>query len=183
MGNSRWFFTLSGTILLVGAIAIGGRGINFGIDFVSGTQITVSLKHKATVPKVVSAIESLHLTTGTGSAKQSIGPPIVQQVSNTNASKRVANTFQISTKTLDANQVGSALDPSASPGTVAYVLDKDFGLRQGEPQLHVGRGELRQDGREQCGDRDHRVAAGDQRVYRVALPVEVRGAGADRVDA
>jgi SecD/SecF fusion protein len=131
MGNSRWFFTLSGTILLVGAIAIGARGINFGIDFVSGTQITVSLKHKATVPKVISAIESLNLTTGTGSAKQSIGPPTVQQVSNTNASKRVANTFQISTKTLDANQVGSALDPSASPGTVAYVLDKDFGLRQG----------------------------------------------------
>ena len=34
MGNSRWFFTLSGTILLIGAIAIGGRGLNFGIDFV-----------------------------------------------------------------------------------------------------------------------------------------------------
>ncbi len=131
MGKSRWFFTLSGTILLVGAIAIGARGINFGIDFVSGTQITVSLKHQTTVPKVISAIESLNLTTGTGSAKQSIGPPTVQQVANTNASKRVANTFQISTKTLDANEVGSALDPSASPGTVAYILDKRFGLRAG----------------------------------------------------
>src|SRR4029077_14210139 len=36
MGNSRWFFTLSGTILLVGALAIGGRGLNFGIDFEIG---------------------------------------------------------------------------------------------------------------------------------------------------
>ena len=36
MGASKWFFSLSGTILLVGALAIGGRGLNFGIDFKSG---------------------------------------------------------------------------------------------------------------------------------------------------
>src|SRR6202042_1595896 len=30
MGRSRWLFTLSGTILLIGAIAIGARGVNFG---------------------------------------------------------------------------------------------------------------------------------------------------------
>src|SRR5207248_9433040 len=39
MGASRWFFSLSGTILLVGALAIGGKGLNFGIDFRSGTRI------------------------------------------------------------------------------------------------------------------------------------------------
>jgi SecD/SecF fusion protein len=39
MGASRWFFSLSGTILLIGALAIGGKGINFGIDFKSGTRI------------------------------------------------------------------------------------------------------------------------------------------------
>ena len=39
MGASRWFFSLSGTILLIGALAIGGKGINFGIDFTSGTRI------------------------------------------------------------------------------------------------------------------------------------------------
>src|SRR5207248_7526266 len=31
MGSSRWFFSLSGCILLVGALAIGGKGLNFGI--------------------------------------------------------------------------------------------------------------------------------------------------------
>jgi SecD/SecF fusion protein len=39
MGASRWFFSLSGTILLIGALAIGGRGLNLGIDFKSGTRI------------------------------------------------------------------------------------------------------------------------------------------------
>jgi SecD/SecF fusion protein len=39
MGASRWFFSLSGCILLIGALAVGGKGLNFGIDFKSGTRI------------------------------------------------------------------------------------------------------------------------------------------------
>ena len=37
MGASKWFFSMSGVILLVGALAIAGKGLNFGIDFESGT--------------------------------------------------------------------------------------------------------------------------------------------------
>ena len=33
-----------GVILLIGALAIGGRGLNLGIDFTSGTRITVGLE-------------------------------------------------------------------------------------------------------------------------------------------
>ena len=44
MGASRWFFSLSGTILLVGALAIGGKGLNFGIDFKSGTRIQTGVR-------------------------------------------------------------------------------------------------------------------------------------------
>src|SRR3954468_2504468 len=40
MGYSKFFFSFSGTILVVGALAIAGKGINFGIDFESGTGIT-----------------------------------------------------------------------------------------------------------------------------------------------
>src|SRR5215216_6230848 len=40
MGASRWFFSMSGLILLVCALAIGSKGLNFGIDFESGTRIT-----------------------------------------------------------------------------------------------------------------------------------------------
>jgi len=41
-GASKWFFSMSGVILLIGALAIGERGLNFGIDFVSGTRAKVA---------------------------------------------------------------------------------------------------------------------------------------------
>ncbi len=44
MGASRWFFSISGVILLVGAIALSTKQLNFGIDFESGTRITVALE-------------------------------------------------------------------------------------------------------------------------------------------
>ena len=43
MGASRWFFTVSGLILVIGALALSGKGLNFGIDFESGTRITAAL--------------------------------------------------------------------------------------------------------------------------------------------
>src|ERR1700727_1637210 len=49
MGASRWVFSMSGVILLVGALAIGGRGLNLGIDFTGGTQISAGLVKPATV--------------------------------------------------------------------------------------------------------------------------------------
>ncbi len=59
MGASRYFFTLSGVILLIGAFAIGGRGLNLGIDFTSGTQISVGLQHKADVAQIKSVMASI----------------------------------------------------------------------------------------------------------------------------
>jgi len=47
MGASKWFFSLSGTILLVGALAVGGHGLKFGIDFESGTRIKTALVRPA----------------------------------------------------------------------------------------------------------------------------------------
>jgi SecD/SecF fusion protein len=59
MGNSRWFFSLSGAILVVGALAIAGLGINFGIDFESGTRITAPLQKAASVDQVRSTLRPL----------------------------------------------------------------------------------------------------------------------------
>ncbi len=56
MGWSRWFFSMSGVILLVCALAIGGKGLNFGIDFESGTRIVASLEQAATVDQVRDAV-------------------------------------------------------------------------------------------------------------------------------
>jgi SecD/SecF fusion protein len=43
MGASRWFFSVSGVILLIGAGALATKQLNFGIDFESGTRMTVPL--------------------------------------------------------------------------------------------------------------------------------------------
>ena len=120
MGKSKWFFSLSGTILLIGAIAIGARGVNFGIDFVSGTQIQATLAHPASVNDVTKAIESLHLK----SAGASIGQPVVQQVSSTGKSKTRTYDFQIATKTLNVQEIGGP----GQPRSVLGLLDQRYGL-------------------------------------------------------
>ena len=56
MGASRWFFSLSGVILLIGALAIGGKGLNLGIDFTSGTRITASLVKPANEQQISSVV-------------------------------------------------------------------------------------------------------------------------------
>src|SRR5215208_5144618 len=52
MGASKWFFSASGTIMLIGAFAIAGNGLNFGIDFDGGTRITAPLAKAASVDDV-----------------------------------------------------------------------------------------------------------------------------------
>ncbi len=86
MGASRWFFSLSGTILAVGALAIGGSGLNFGIDFKSGTRIQTAFVKPVSENQVATAMA----TAGYGNAQ-------VQKFVN----KSIGGTgYQISTKTL-----------------------------------------------------------------------------------
>jgi SecD/SecF fusion protein len=59
MGSSRYFFSMSGVILLIGALAIGGRGLNLGIDFTSGTQISFGLERPATVNQIKTLVEGV----------------------------------------------------------------------------------------------------------------------------
>jgi SecD/SecF fusion protein len=129
MGRSRWFFTLSGTILAVGAIAIGANGVNFGIDFVGGTQIQTTFVKPASIAAVDKVLASLHAP----ALAKALAHPVVQQISAkslggaTNGVK-VANTFQISVKTLSPQQLGSAF----SPGTVEGALAHAFGIRHND---------------------------------------------------
>jgi len=59
MGAGRYFFTMSGVILLVGSIAIGTKGLNLGIDFTSGTQISASLNRSANVSQIKSMVNGV----------------------------------------------------------------------------------------------------------------------------
>ena len=108
MGASRWFFSLSGTILLVGALAIGGNGLNFGIDFKSGTRIQTAFSQ----PVSESQIQSVMKSAGYGNAE-------IQKFNN----KSIGGAgYQISTKTLKPNKVQSikaALDAKFGNGATA----------------------------------------------------------------
>ncbi len=69
MGASKYFFSLSGVILLIGALAIGGRGLNLGIDFTSGARIDVALNHPATASSIRSVVSG-----------EGVSDPVVQEV-------------------------------------------------------------------------------------------------------
>jgi SecD/SecF fusion protein len=83
---------MSGVILLIGALAIGGRGLNLGIDFTSGTRISVGLEQPATQKQV----SSIMIAAGAKNAT-------VQKISGDSALG--ANGFQISSKTLQPARV------------------------------------------------------------------------------
>jgi SecD/SecF fusion protein len=94
MGASKWFFSLSGTILLIGALAIGGKGLNLGIDFKSGTRIETGLVRAATENQIRTTLRNA-----------GFGDVEVQKVSNKSIG---ANGFQISTKNLKQEEVVKA---------------------------------------------------------------------------
>jgi SecD/SecF fusion protein len=99
MGASRYFFSMSGLILLIGALAIGSKGLNLGIDFTSGTRISTGLVKPASEAQVRSVVSAA------GAAN-----PQVQKVSGDKSLG--ANAFQISAKQLQPTavaQVRSAL--------------------------------------------------------------------------
>jgi SecD/SecF fusion protein len=111
MGSSRWFFSLSGCILAVGALAIGGRGINFGIDFKSGTRIETAFAG----PVSESQLQSAMAAQGHGNAE-------IQKISSSSVG---GQGYQISLEKLrpdEVQKVKSALDEKfghgpQSPGT------------------------------------------------------------------
>jgi SecD/SecF fusion protein len=102
MGASKWFFSMSGLILLVGALSIGGKGLNFGIDFKSGTRIQSTFAKNASEDGVRSVLAPL----GYGDAK-------VQRVNGSGA----RTSFQITAK-IPPNRVD----------TVKNALDARFGV-------------------------------------------------------
>jgi SecD/SecF fusion protein len=57
MGASRWFFSVSGVILIVGGLALATKQLNFGIDFESGTRIKVALEQSTDEEAVRDALD------------------------------------------------------------------------------------------------------------------------------
>jgi len=115
MGKSRWFFAMSGVILLIGAIALSTKELNFGIDFESGTRVTASLERDVTVEGVRDTIAPI----GLDSAK-------IQEVENPDLGDHVVQ--------ISASELG--------PGGVQRLeqtLDDEYGVvREGFSSESVG---------------------------------------------
>ena len=107
MGKSKWFFSMSGVILLVGALAIAGKGLNFGIDFESGTRIKTPIEQAANTEDVRDALPS------------DLQDAEIQEVEEPELGETV---FQISTETLEPAEVAR----------VRTALDEEFGVRQAD---------------------------------------------------
>ncbi len=94
MGASRWFFSVSGVILLIGGFALATKQLNFGIDFESGTRITAALQQPTDEEEVRDALEAA-----------GINGEEIQQVSDPNFGD---NVFQIQSHELEPAEVREA---------------------------------------------------------------------------
>ena len=71
-GASRWFFSVSGIILTIGAISLAVKQLNLGIDFTSGARVTASFQKPATVDQVRSTLESAKIGNASSAEIQSV---------------------------------------------------------------------------------------------------------------
>jgi SecD/SecF fusion protein len=94
MGASRWFFTISGVILLIGALALATKQLNFGIDFESGTRITAALEKPTDEEGVRETLDGVGLS---GEEIQQVSDPVLGD-----------NVFQIQSNQLEPGEVKGA---------------------------------------------------------------------------
>jgi SecD/SecF fusion protein len=104
IGASRWFFSVSGLILLIGTFALATQQFNLGIDFESGTRIEVALDKKTDEEGVRESLENA----GISGAE-------IQRESNPGLG---SNVFLIQSSTLDPSEINQ----------VQKELGKEFGV-------------------------------------------------------
>ncbi len=105
MGASRWFFSISGVILLIGAFALATKQLNFGIDFESGTRITAALEKPTDEEGVRETLEAAGVS---GEEVQQVSDPVLGD-----------NVFQIQSHQLEPGEVKGAEEALASEYGIA----------------------------------------------------------------
>ena len=109
-GASRWFFSISGAILAIGAISFATLQLNLGIDFESGTRIRAALGQPAEVEDVRSTLADAGVSGADNAAIQEIDEPEFGE-----------NVFQIE------GEFGTE-----QGGTVQSALEDQYGLEGGD---------------------------------------------------
>jgi SecD/SecF fusion protein len=88
MRRRYWWFAFSGVVILIGVVSLGIRGLNFGIDFKGGTQISF----QTTKPETIATVRDQFAKIGRG------GEAVIQ-----GRGKQIAGAyenFQVRTKAL-----------------------------------------------------------------------------------
>jgi SecD/SecF fusion protein len=109
-GASKWFFSISGVILLISAISFATTQLNFGIDFESGTRIKAALVEPASVDEVRDALREAGVPEPDAAKIQEVTEEAFPE----------GNVYQIQGK-IPPDEVGAVQDQ----------LDSDFGLQAG----------------------------------------------------
>ncbi|MGE0068328.1 MAG: protein translocase subunit SecF, partial [Solirubrobacterales bacterium] len=106
MGASRWFFSISGVILIIGGFALATKQLNFGIDFESGTRVKVALVLATDEEGVREALDTVGIS---GEEIQQVSDPVLGD-----------NVFQIQTNELGPGEVKE----------VERVLEDEYGVAE-----------------------------------------------------
>lgn len=94
IGASRWFFSISGVILLIGGLALATKQLNLGIDFESGTRIKVALEQPTDEEAVRESLDQIGIA---GEEVQQVSDPVLGE-----------NVFQIQASELEPDTVKDA---------------------------------------------------------------------------
>ncbi len=106
MGASRWFFSISGVILLIGALSLASNQLNFGIDFESGTRIKVALVEPTDEEGVRDTLDAAGVA---GEEIQQVSDPVLGD-----------NVFQIQARELQPDTVKEA----------QQALEEEYGVAE-----------------------------------------------------
>ncbi len=79
-GLSKYFFSVSGIILLVGALSFATLGLTLGLDFESGSRITAGLEQDASVEDVRTTLEGAGIPDAeiTEATSEELGSNVIQ---------------------------------------------------------------------------------------------------------
>ncbi|MEX0971907.1 MAG: protein translocase subunit SecD [Solirubrobacterales bacterium] len=106
VGASKWFFSASGAILVIGALSLAGNQLNLGIDFESGTRLNFAPEQTITTDQLREALE-----------RDGLGEAEIQETDN----PQFGSGFQVQAEELQ-------------PGGVSQVrgaLNAEFGVQAG----------------------------------------------------
>ena len=115
MGASRWFFTFSGVILIIGAVALSTKELNFGIDFESGTRITAALEKPTNEDEVKRALEEAGVENA--EVQQVTVPHFGSNVFQIESAQLQPGEVRETEKALAARRTGSTKKASKAPAS------------------------------------------------------------------